>query len=87
MEAAKVDANGDFAGGDAGDGAAGTPAFTTIYDGDLDGDGIPNFLDLTTMMTTYQMLPTQMMIMTEFLTCMTQMTTTMESLTFVGTSI
>ena len=28
-----------------GDGAAGTPAFTTIFDGDLDGDGIPNFLD------------------------------------------
>ena len=47
LEAAKVDANDDFdfAGGENGDGAAGTPAFTTIVDGDLDGDGIPNFLD------------------------------------------
>ena len=42
-----MDANDDFdyAGGNDGDGAAGTPAFTTIFDGDLDGDGIPNFLD------------------------------------------
>ena len=47
LEAAKVDANDafDFAGGTSGDGAAGTPAFTTIEDGDLDGDNIPNFLD------------------------------------------
>ena len=47
LEAAKVDANDefDFAGGETGDGAAGTPAFTTISDGDLDGDGIPNFID------------------------------------------
>ena len=47
LEAAKVDANDDFdyAGGENGDGAAGTPAFTTIFDGDLDGDGIPNFID------------------------------------------
>ena len=47
LEAAKVDANDDFdyAGGENGDGAAGTPAFTTIVDGDLDGDGIPNFID------------------------------------------
>ena len=47
LEAAKVDANDDFdyAGGEDGDGAAGTPAFTTIVDGDLDGDGIPNFID------------------------------------------
>ena len=26
-------------------GAEGTPSFTTIVDGDLDGDGIPNFID------------------------------------------
>ena len=47
LEAAKVDANDefDFAGGTNGDGAAGTPAFTEIFDGDLDGDGIPNFID------------------------------------------
>jgi|TARA_B100001094_G_scaffold295134_1_gene316226 heat shock protein beta len=29
----------------AGDGPNGVPAFTTIVDGDLDGDGIPNFID------------------------------------------
>ena len=47
LEANRVDANDDFdfAGGTTGDGAAGTPAFTTIVDGDLDGDGIPNFID------------------------------------------
>jgi len=47
FEAARVDANDDFdwAGGENGDGAAGTPAFTDIIDGDLDGDDIPNFLD------------------------------------------
>ena len=47
FEAARVDANDDFdwAGGENGDGAAGTPAFTDIIDGDLDGDGLPNFLD------------------------------------------
>ena len=47
LEAEKVDANDDFdfAGGEDGDGAAGTPAFTAIVDGDLDGDLIPNFLD------------------------------------------
>jgi len=47
LQAAKVDANDafDYAGGETGDGAAGTPAFTTIVDGDLDGDGIPNFID------------------------------------------
>ena len=47
LEANKVDANDayDYAGGTTGDGAAGTPAFTTIVDGDLDGDGIPNFID------------------------------------------
>ncbi|MFL2968664.1 MAG: hypothetical protein ACJZ6A_05895 [Candidatus Poseidoniaceae archaeon] len=45
LERAKVDADDefDFAGGENGDGAAGTPAFTNIVDGDLDGDGIPNF--------------------------------------------
>ena len=43
-EAARVDANDefDYAGGTTGDGAAGTPSFTDIIDGDLDGDGIPN---------------------------------------------
>ncbi len=47
FEAARVDANDDFdwAGGENGDGAAGTPAFTDIIDGDLDGDDLPNFLD------------------------------------------
>ena len=47
LERAKVDADDefDFAGGENGDGAAGTPSFTEIFDGDLDGDGIPNFLD------------------------------------------
>ena len=47
FEAARVDANDefDYAGGADGDGAAGIPAFTTIVDGDLDGDGIPNFID------------------------------------------
>ena len=47
LQAAKVDADDDFdfAGGTSGDGAAGTPAFTIIEDGDLDNDGIPNFLD------------------------------------------
>ena len=47
FEAARVDANDDFdwAGGENGDGAAGTPAFTQIIDGDLDEDGIPNFID------------------------------------------
>ena len=46
-EAARVDANDefDYAGGATGDGAAGTPSFTDIIDGDLDGDGIPNFID------------------------------------------
>ncbi len=29
----------------------GTPSFTTIVDGDLDGDGIPNFIDPTTTTT------------------------------------
>jgi hypothetical protein len=46
-EANRVDANDafDWQGGDTGDGRTGTPAFTTIVDGDLDGDGIPNFID------------------------------------------
>ena len=43
----RVDANDDFdwEGGTDGDGAAGVPSFTDIHDGDLDGDGNPNFLD------------------------------------------
>lgn len=41
-EAARVNADGQGAGSE---GAQGTPAFTSIVDGDLDGDGIPNFLD------------------------------------------
>ncbi|MGB2037396.1 MAG: DUF4129 domain-containing protein [Candidatus Poseidoniaceae archaeon] len=47
LEAARVDANDEFdwAGGTTGDGAAGVPSFTDIIDGDLDGDGIPNFID------------------------------------------
>ncbi len=47
LERDRVDAddNFDFAGGENGDGAAGTPAFSDIVDGDLDGDGIPNFID------------------------------------------
>ena len=51
-EANRVNAPGAPASGFTGigqDGATwsrqGTPAFTTIVDGDLDGDGIPNFLD------------------------------------------
>ena len=52
LHAKKVDANDEFdananngLGGPGQDGAAGVPAFTTIVDGDLDGDGIPNFID------------------------------------------
>ncbi len=41
-EAARVSAAGSGFGAM---GAVGTPAFSTIVDGDLDSDGIPNFLD------------------------------------------
>ena len=40
LERARVDAD------DAnGDGSSGTPAFSSVIDGDLDGDSLPNFID------------------------------------------
>ena len=44
-EANRVNAPGAPASGFGAFGAQGTPSFTTIVDGDLDGDGSPNFLD------------------------------------------
>ena len=41
----RVNAPGASASGFGALGAQGTPSFTTIVDGDLDGDGSPNFLD------------------------------------------
>ena len=47
IEENRVDAddNFDWEGGANGDGAAGVPNFNKIFDGDLDNDGNPNFLD------------------------------------------